>query len=137
MSPGVSLSSVPRRQFKQHKCFLRERSGNDLRTSAEVSKLLGPNPEVGNFRALAVPVLTVCPRARKFPSRNFPLSSSEELPGKFLGSSEAFLAIWKLPAVWPRMCTCRELADFMALAIQMWPRWSWRPIMINELVSVT
>ena len=25
-------------------------SGNDLRTSAEVSKLLEPNPEVGNFR---------------------------------------------------------------------------------------
>ena len=44
-------------------------------------------------------------RARKFPSRNFPLSSREELPGKFLGSFEAFHDIWKLPAVWPRMCT--------------------------------
>ena len=47
----------------------------------------------------------VYPRARKFPSRNFPLSSREELPGKFLGSSEAFYAIWKLPAVRPWMCT--------------------------------
>jgi hypothetical protein len=45
-------------------------------------------------------------RARKFPSRHFPLSSREELTGKFLGSSEAFHAIWKLPAVSPWMCTC-------------------------------
>jgi hypothetical protein len=55
MSPGVTLSSIPRRHFKhKKKSFLRERSGNDLRTSAEVSKLLEPNPEVGNFRALIV-----------------------------------------------------------------------------------
>ena len=41
MSPEVTLSSIPRRHFKQKKTSLRERSDNDLRTSAEVSKLEG------------------------------------------------------------------------------------------------
>jgi hypothetical protein len=54
MSPEVALSSILRRHFfkQKKKSFLRKRSGNDLRTSAEDSKLLEPNPEVGNFRAL-------------------------------------------------------------------------------------
>jgi hypothetical protein len=60
-------------------------------------------------------------RAQKFPSRNFPLSSRKELPRKFLGSSEAFLAIWKLPskACGELIGTSQEVVEAaMALAIQ-------------------
>jgi hypothetical protein len=54
MRPGVTFSSIPRRHFKQkiNSFFLRENSGNDFRTSSEISKLLEPNPEVGNFPTL-------------------------------------------------------------------------------------
>jgi hypothetical protein len=65
MGLGVTLSFIPRRHFKQKKNgFLRKSSENDLRTSAEVSKLLEPNPEVG-----------------KIPSS----SQNKPIPGEILG----------------------------------------------------